>query len=101
MKCCGVTGNFDWDEWSKIDQGQLPVSCCPNLDFGGGKQCSVDFAFQTDCMSVFKEECGKECLTIGAVGLVASLVNFVIMTFIYFMDKDTFSKVPPAVNPVG
>lgn len=104
MKCCGVTGRSDWDDWSNSHQGQLPVSCCPDSrlrSFGREKQCFPDFAFETDCMSIFKEGYGKRYLTIGVLGLVVPLVDFVVMTLIYFMDKDTFSKLPPAVHHVG
>ena len=97
MKCCGVTGQSDWDEWTKNQHGQLPYSCCPYEV----KECYPDVAFKPGCMPLIKEKYGKPYLTIGVVGLVACLTDFVVMTVIYFMDKDTFSKIPTAVDHVG
>ena len=97
MKCCGVTGQSDWDGWSKSQQGRLPYSCCPYEI----KECYRDVAFKSGCMSLIKEKYGKPYLTIGVVGLLVSLTDFAVMTLIYFMDKNTFSKIPTAVDHVG
>ena len=101
MKCCGVTGMFDWDDWSKSHEGRLPSSCCPDLGFGGKRACFVQFAYETGCMSVFMKAYGNPYFTIAAVTLVLSVIDLVTTAFIYFMDKDTFSMIPFAVNHVG
>ena len=101
MKCCGVTGKFDWNDWSRSHKGQLPLSCCPFSVYQKEKLCSVDLAYPSDCLSVFKEAYGNRYLTIGIVGVVVPLLEFFVMTFIYFMDKDTFSKFSIAVDNVG